>query len=117
MAVMRVPEPSHRLSKQKTMPPPSAGGLSYPGLIDVYQTMAAQDARIVFDSIRPLADEFWNLIDGQRTIEQIARCCCLEFGFTLDSACFLPFAGQLLATGLATIDPHADNPETGEKDG
>jgi len=94
--------------KLKAMPPPSAAGLSYPQLLSVYRAMAAQDARIVFDSTRPLADEFWNLIDGQRTLQEIAQRCCLQFGFRLEPALFVPFAKQLMKLNLIAVESATD---------
>ena len=89
--------------KLKEMPPPSAGGLSYPILIQLFETMAAQDSRIVFDSVRPLADEFWNLIDGHRSVAEIGELLSLQFDFTLTPATFLPFADEMAKGALISL--------------
>lgn len=90
--------------KLKETPPPLAGGLPFPDLIRVYEAMASQDPGIVFDSTRPLADEFWNLIDGRRSIAEIASFLCLEFGFTLEPDSFLPFADHMVKSGLIALE-------------
>ena len=90
--------------KSKKAPPPIAGGLPFPELNKVYETMGAQDPKIVFDSTRSLADEFWNLIDGRRSIAEIGKMICFQFGFTLEPTSFLPFADQMVQSGLITLD-------------
>lgn len=89
--------------KRKETPPPNAGGLTFPALIHLYETMVAQDTRIVFDSTRPMADEFWNLIDGQRSLAEIGELIALQFGFTLTPDTFLPFADQMVSVGLIEL--------------
>ena len=79
-------------------------GTSYPDRIRIAEAMAAQDSRIVFDSLRPMADEYWNLIDGRRTLADIAVALCMQFGFELEPALFLPFAEGLLGKGLIALD-------------
>lgn len=89
--------------KLKETPPPNAGGLSFPALLHLYETMVVQDTRVVFDSTRPLADEFWNLIDGERTVAEIGKLLALQFNFTLEPATFLPFADEMVKAGLITL--------------
>lgn len=96
-------ELTHIPRKLKETPPPNAGGLSFPALLHLYETMVAQDTRIVFDSTRPLADEFWNLIDGDRTVAEIGELLALQFDFTLEPATFLPFADEMVKAGLITL--------------
>ncbi|MEM7129414.1 MAG: hypothetical protein AAF702_23985 [Chloroflexota bacterium] len=95
---------NHIPTKLKETPPPSAGGLAFPALIQLYDTMVAQDARIVFDSTRPLADEFWNLIDGQRSLAEIGELIALQFDFTLTPETFLPFADEMADAGLIALE-------------
>ncbi len=79
-------------------------GLAYPELVRVADAMAAEDARIVFDSLRPLGDEFWNLIDGRRTVREIADLLCLQFGFDLSPELFVPLADGMAEKGLIALD-------------
>lgn len=96
-------ELTHTPRKLKETPPPNAGGLSFPALLQLYETMVAQDSRIVFDSARPLADEFWNLIDGQRSLAEIGELLALQFDFTLEPATFLPFADEMAKAELIAL--------------
>jgi hypothetical protein len=79
-------------------------GLSYPELVGVAAAMAAEDPRIIFDSLRPMGDEFWNLIDGQRTVREIAELLCLQFGFDLSPDRFVPLAEGMTLKGLIALD-------------
>ena len=74
-------------------------GLDYFELVEVYRPMAAQDPSFVFGSLRPLGDEFWNLIDGERSFGEIAEMLLYQFGFELDLELFLPLAEGLLRAG------------------
>jgi hypothetical protein len=79
-------------------------GLEHPELVRVANAMAAEDPRIIFDSLRPLGDEFWNLIDGQRTVREIAELLCLQFGFELSPQHFAPLAEGMATKGLVALD-------------
>jgi len=79
-------------------------GTSYPEIVAIVERMQAQDPRIIYDSLRPLGDEFWNMIDGQRTVSDIAEAICFQFNFDLDPESFLPFVknmvkGQIVSCG------------------
>jgi hypothetical protein len=78
-------------------------GLAHPGLVQVAAAMHSDDPTIVFDSLRPLGDEFWNLIDGQRSLGQIAEELCMQFGFELRPERFLPLADGMAEKGLIRL--------------
>jgi hypothetical protein len=80
-------------------PGSALSGTSYPELIDLVERMQARDPRVIFDSLRPMGDEIWNMIDGERTFGEIVEAVCLEFGFDLPPEHFLP-----LLEGLGTSD-------------
>ena len=80
-------------------------GASYPELVGIAGHMAEQDSRIIFDSLRPMGDEFWNLVDGRRTIAEIAEAVCFQFGFELDAEHFLPLVDGMVRSGIAEIVP------------
>ncbi|MGH9321226.1 MAG: hypothetical protein ACRD3V_15250 [Vicinamibacteria bacterium] len=92
-----------RPRKLREAAPPVAGGLPFPRLLRVYEAMAAQDSRVVFDTTRPLADELWNLIDGKRTLDEIGVLLSLQFDLTLEPSVFLPFADQLAEAELIAL--------------
>ena len=83
-------------------------GTGYPDRIRIAEAMAAQDSRIVFDSLRPLADEYWNMIDGRRTLADIAAAICMQFGFELEPALFTPMAEGLVGAGLVALSDTED---------
>jgi hypothetical protein len=62
--------------------------------------MQAQDPRIVFDSLRPMADELWNFVDGYRTVGEIIASVCLEFDFDLAPALFIPLIEGMEKSGI-----------------
>ena len=76
---------------------------SYPHLVEIAEKMAQQDARIVFDSLRPMGDELWNFIDGNRTVRDVAEAVCLEFDFDLDPALFIPLMEGMVRAGIIEI--------------
>lgn len=78
-------------------------GVSYPELVAIVELMQAQDSRIVFDSLRPMADELWNFVDGQRTVGAIIEAVCLEFDFDLDPALFIPLMEGMEKTEILTL--------------
>ena len=79
-------------------------GTSYPDLVRIIEAMQAEDPRIVFDSLRPMGDEFWNLIDGRRSVRDIADALCLQFGFELRPDHFVPLAAGMAEKGLIHLD-------------
>lgn len=79
--------------------------VSYPELVSIVKLMAAQDPRIVFDSLRPMGDELWNFIDGHRTVGDIAEAVCFEFEFDLDPALFIPLIEGMARAELIEIEP------------
>lgn len=85
-------------------PATALSGMDYPDLVRLVEEMQRQDSRIIFDSLRPMCDELWNLIDGQRSVADIAEALCMEFGFELAPELFLPLAEGLAKVGLATFD-------------
>jgi len=79
-------------------------GLSYPEAYALFRQMADQDPRILFYALRPLGDELWNMIDGERSIGRIIEACLMEFGFEVDPHLFLPVFEGLERNGLIAID-------------
>lgn len=79
-------------------------GLSYPEAYELFKKMAAQDSRVLFYALRPLSDELWNMVDGERTIGWIIESCLIEFGFEVDPHLFLPVFEGLERNGLIAFD-------------
>jgi hypothetical protein len=78
-------------------------GMAYPQAYALYQKLVEQDPRILFYALRPLGDELWNMIDGQRSIGWIVEACLMEFGFEVDPILLLPIFEGLGSEGLLTI--------------
>jgi hypothetical protein len=92
------------LTKRHEGPGSVVTGTPYPELVALVERLRARDHRVIFDSLRPVGEEFWNMIDGKRTVGEIAAAVCFEFGFDLDPALFLPLVDRLIeseAAGLA----------------
>jgi hypothetical protein len=89
------------LSRAHDGPGSAVAGTAYPDLVALAERMKTEDGRIIFDSLRPMGDEFWNMIDGERSVEAIAEAVCLEFGFDLSPDLFLPLVDGLVASGAA----------------
>jgi hypothetical protein len=84
-------------------PGSAMAGTSYPELIDLVERMRARDPRVIFDSLRPMGDEIWNMIDGERTFGEIVEAVCLEFGFDLPPEHFLPLLEGLVTSGAVDV--------------
>lgn len=91
------------LRKNHLGPGSAVAGTAYPDLVALVGRMQTEDPRIIFDSLRPLGDEFWNMIDGQRTVEDIATAVCLQFGFALSPDHFLPLVDDLVTSQAVSI--------------
>jgi hypothetical protein len=91
------------LERQAAGPGTAVAGLNYPELVALVDRLTAQDPHVIFDSLRPIGDEFWNMIDGQRTVGEIIEAVCSEFGFAFDPALLLPLADGLVRSGATTL--------------
>jgi hypothetical protein len=89
--------------KQHEGPGSALAGMSYAELVDLVEQMRARDPRIIFDSLRPMGDELWNMIDGERTVEWIAEATCFEFGFDLPPELFLPLFDGLVSSEVVDV--------------
>lgn len=78
-------------------------GTPYPVLMALVERMREEDPRIIFDSLRPMGDEFWNMIDGERSAGEIAEAVCLEFGFELSPELLLPLVEGMVASGAIEV--------------
>jgi hypothetical protein len=92
------------LRKTTEGPGTATAGTGYLDLVRLAERMAAQDPRVIFDSLRPIGDEFWNMVDGQRSVGDIAEAVCFEFGFDFDPALLLPLAEGVVRSGAMTVD-------------
>jgi hypothetical protein len=91
------------VQKRHEGPGSALTGTSYPELIVLVEQMRAQDPRIIFDSLRPMGDEIWNMIDGERTVAEIMEATCLEFGFDLPPELFLPLVDRLIGSEAVDV--------------
>jgi aminopeptidase YwaD len=80
-------------------PGTALSGSSYSELLALVERMQAQDGTVIFDTLRPVCDELWNLIDGERTVGEIAEALVLQFDLDIDPALLVP-----LFEGLARSD-------------
>lgn len=82
---------------------PGLGLFTYPQQAAIAEPMQAQDPRFVFYALRVMNDELWNLIDGQRSIADIAEYLCMQFEFDLQPDLFLPLVEGLVQAGLVDV--------------
>jgi hypothetical protein len=91
------------VKKNHDGPGTAVAGTTYPELVALVDRMQAEDDRIVFDSLRPMGDEFWNMIDGEKTVGDIADAVCLEFGFELRPELFLPLVDRMVQREAVSV--------------
>lgn len=84
------------------------GSVSYHELVALHRAMVAQDATVIFDTLRPIADEIWNLVDGVRDVGTILDALCLEFDLDLTPDTLLPLMDGLARSGHVR---YPDSPE------
>jgi hypothetical protein len=87
---------------------PGLAIFSYPELAAISAPMETQDPTYTFYALRVMNDEVWNMIDGRRSVAEIAEAVCMEFGFELDPALFLPLFEGLLRQDLITLEEPGD---------
>ena len=104
------------LQRNHEGPGSAVTGTTYPDLVALVDRMRAEDDRIIFDSLRPLGDEFWNMIDGTKPVGDIAEAVCLQFGFELRPELFLPLVDGLVESGAASVIAGGTAPDSGRKD-
>jgi hypothetical protein len=82
-------------------------GMPYPESVDLFRRMQAQDPRVVFYTIRPMGDEVWNMVDGIKSVSEIANACMMEFGIMVEPELYLPIFEGLAKKGLITFKKDA----------
>jgi hypothetical protein len=80
-------------------PGTALSGSSYPELVALVERMRAQDPTVIFDTLRPICDELWNLIDGQRTVGEIAEALVMQFDIQVDPEVLVPLFEGLARSG------------------
>ena len=99
-SVLRVP------TKLTEGPYAATIGASYLDLVGIAAAMAEEDDTVVFDSLRPMGDEIWNLVDGRRTISSIAEAVCFQFEFSIRAETFLPLFDGMERSGIIEFIDH-----------
>lgn len=84
--------------------PPGLAGTSYWDLYRISEEMHARDPRMIYDSLRIIADEIWNFVDGKRTVNDIAWEIGAEFDFDLDPKHVLELIKGLEEQGFVRLD-------------
>ena len=87
---------------------PGLAIFSYPELAAISAPMETQDPAYTFYGLRVMNDEVWNMVDGRRSVAEIAEAVCMEFGFELDPALFLPLFEGLVRQDLITLEVPGD---------
>jgi hypothetical protein len=87
---------------------PGLAIFSYREQAAISAPMETQDPTYTFYALRVMNDEVWNMIDGRRSVTEIAEAVCMEFGFELDPALFLPLFEGLVREDLITLQLPGD---------
>jgi hypothetical protein len=82
---------------------PGVVGLSFDQTTALVEAMQAEDAHVNWETLRIFGDELWNLANGRRTIAEIAKATCLEFGFDVSARHFETIARGLERAGYLTL--------------
>ncbi len=91
--------------------PQKVPGATGPGLIECTHErrieMAAEiaetDPTVTFETLRPVGDELWFLIDGKRTLGDIRDAICYEFEVNIPQVYIDELVGQLVDGGRVTL--------------
>ena len=83
--------------------PPGFVGTSYWDLYRISEEMHARDPRMIYDSLRIIADEIWNFVDGNRTVNDIAWEIGAEFDFDLEPKHVLELIKGLEGQGFVRL--------------
>ena len=90
--------------KNRKISTPGLKGLGYEEQIGLRRALEKRDSCFVDYVLKPATDEMWNLIDAERTIEEIIEYAVLEFDLRTESELWLPvFAGWWRA-GLISLE-------------
>jgi hypothetical protein len=82
---------------------PGVVGLSFDQTAALVEAMQAEDAHVNWETLRIFGDELWNLANGHRTIAEIAKATCLEFGFDVSARHFETIARGLERAGYFAL--------------
>ena len=80
-------------------PGTALSGSTYLELVALVERMQAQDPTVIFDTLRPICDELWNLINGDRTISEIADLLVSQFDLDIDPMLLVPLFEGLARSG------------------
>ena len=84
--------------------PPGLAGTGYWDLYKMAEEMNDRDPKMIYDSLRIIADEIWNFSDGQRTVNQIAESIGAEFDFDLEPRHVLKLCEGLASREFISLD-------------
>ena len=84
-------------------PGTALSGSTHPELVALVERMQSQDATVIFDTLRPICDELWNLIDGARTVGEIAEMLAMQFDLEIDPEILVQLFTGLARSGEITL--------------
>ena len=85
-------------------PGTALSGSTHPELVALVQRMQSTDPTVIFDTLRPICDELWNMIDGTRTVQEIAEALVLQFDVDIDPAVLAPLFEGLARSNEIALD-------------
>ena len=87
---------------------PGLAGTAYWDLVRMAEEMHDIDPNMRYDSLRIIADEIWNFVDGKRSVNEISRAVGAEFDFDLQPRHVLSLFEGLGGQGFVCL------PDTGD---
>jgi len=91
--------------------PSKVPGATGPGLaecsharrVEMAREIARTDPTVTFETLRPVGDELWFLINGERTLKDIHDAICYEFDVEIPQRYINELVGQLVEGGRVTL--------------
>ncbi|MEX2356085.1 MAG: PqqD family protein [Thermaerobacterales bacterium] len=78
-------------------------GLSYQRTVEIAEDIHRDDPAFTQDTMRPVGDELWNLMDGRRTLADICDGLCFQFDVNIPQHLINEAVEKLIDEGLVTV--------------
>ena len=87
----------------ENIPPPGLVGMSYTAKKSLITKMQKYDPSVIYDTLRPFGDEFWNMIDGTHPLRIIFVNLCFEFDIKVPPEVLIEIAEGLYRSDFINL--------------
>ena len=87
----------------ENIPPPGLAGMSFTAKKNLIIKMQEYDPSVIYDTLRPFGDEFWNMIDGNHSLRIIFVNLCFEFDIKVPPEILIEIAEGLYRNELINL--------------